>query len=1161
VRQGANPGHTEYVAAGLPKEGELLLMNAALRRTAAEGHVRRGPFDRRARARYSGRRWLLSIGVALCGVLLSAGPGRTGTLTASWTAPTTNTDGSALTDLASYNLYYGLTNSPCPGSTFVTVPSSTPSPGPNLTVTQALTGLVTGSTYFAAVTAVATSGAQSACSTVASAVARIDFAVTPTGTVNFGTVNIGSSADQTFTVQNLTLASISGTVTTSAPFSIVSGGAFTVGAGSTTTVTVRFTPTVAATASTNVTFTANGGSVSSAVTGTGNDPTPTLTSLSPSTATAGGAAFTLTATGTNFVAASVVQWNGSARTTTFVSSTQLRAAITAADITTAGTAAVTVFTPAPGGGTSTASTFTITASNPAPTLGSLSPTTAIAGGAAFTLTATGTNFVAASVVQWNGSARTTTFVSSTQLQVAITAADIATAGTAAVTVFTPAPGGGTSTASTFTITASNPAPTLGSLSPNTATAGGAAFTLSATGTNFVAASVVQWNGSARTTTFVSSTQLQAAITAADIATAGTAAVTVFTPAPGGGTSTASTFTITASNPAPTLTSLSPNTAAAGGAAFTLSATGTNFVAASVVRWNGTARTTTFVSSTQLQAAITAADIATAGTAAVTVFTPAPGGGTSTASTFTITASNPAPTLTSLSPNTATAGGAAFTLTATGTNFVAASVVQWNGTARTTTFVSSTQLQAAITAADIATAGTAAVTVFTPAPGGGTSTPSTFTIAAPNPVPALGTLAPGSVTAGNGAFTLTVGGSNFVPTSTVMWSGASRTTTFVSATQLSAAITAADVLNAGTAQVTVTTPAPGGGTSVALAFVINPASTLNVGLVAYWPFDQTSGTIAPDASGNGNTGTLLNGPVWTTGQIGQALAFDGVAAFVQAPNAAPLDAFPLTIAAWINTAARTGGIVNKYLASSFNGYDLFLSNGSLCASYYRDPTDFVADTTGCPLNTPGFNDGRWHQVVYIVDAVGGRLYVDSVQRASMAWTGTAGAASTTQPVDIGNDPGAVAGAQFFAGTIDDVRVYNRALSPTEVSQLYASGVVTTGTTPPLITAVSATAVGTAGATVTWTTDQPSDTQVDFGVTASYGLSTPLNTGLVTSHGQAVTGLGPGVIYHFRVHSRNASGDIATSADYTFRTMDVPGAKKHHHHKNWFDELVDSISSIF
>src|SRR3989454_730913 len=122
--------------------------------------------------------------------------------------------------------------------------------------------------------------------------------------------------------------------------------------------------------------------------------------------------------------------------------------------------------------------------------------------------------------------------------------------------------------------------------------------------------------------------------------------------------------------------------------------------------------------------------------------------------------NLVPTVTSLSPTSTNAGGVAFTLTVNGTNFVSGSVVQWNSSARPTTFVSATQLRATITAADIATAGTASVRVFTPAPGGGNSNALTFTInLAPNPVPTIGSPTPGNATPGAGAFTLTVNGTN------------------------------------------------------------------------------------------------------------------------------------------------------------------------------------------------------------------------------------------------------------------------------------------------------------------------------------------------------------------------------------------------------------------
>jgi hypothetical protein len=645
----------------------------------------------------------------------------------------------------------------------------------------------------------------------------------------------GASAPSNFTVNNSVP-----TITSLAPSSATAGGAaFTLtvngtnlvatsvvnfnGAARTTTfvsatqVTAAITAADIATAGTpsvTVTNPAPGGGTSAGSTFTINNPAPTITTLSPTSATVGGAAFTLTVNGSGFVASSAVKFNGNAKTTTFVSATQVTAAITAADIAAAGIFPVTVTNAAPGGGTSTAANFTV--NNPVPTITTLVPSSATAGGAAFTLTVNGTNFVSGASATFGGAARTTTFVNATQVTVAVTAADIATAGTPPVVVTNPAPGGGASAPMTFTV--NNPLPTISSLSPTGATAGGAAFTLTVNGTGFLATSQVKFNSNARTTTFVSATQLTAAITAADIAAVGTPPVTVTNPAPGGGTSTPVNFNVSAaSNPVPTLTSISPTSATAGGAAFTLTLTGTNFIASSTVSFGANPPLTpTSQTATQIQVTVPVGDIATAGSLNVTVTNPAPGGGTTAAQTFTV--NNPAPTITTLSPTSATAGGAAFTLTVNGTGFVAGSAVKFNGNAKTTTFVSATQITAAITAADIATAGSLPVTVTNAAPGGGTSAPTNFTVN--NPVPTIATLSPTSASAGGAAFTLTVNGTGFVATSIVNFNGAAKTTTFVSATQVTSAITAADIATAGSFLVTVTNPAPGGGTSAAVNFAVN-----------------------------------------------------------------------------------------------------------------------------------------------------------------------------------------------------------------------------------------------------------------------------------------------------------------------------------------------------
>jgi YVTN family beta-propeller protein len=273
--------------------------------------------------------------------------------------------------------------------------------------------------------------------------------------------------------------------------------------------------------------------------------------------------------------------------------------------------------------------FALTNVNPMPTVSALSPAQATAGGSSMFLSVTGTNFVSGATVQWNGSPRTTTFGNSTSLAVSITAADLAAAGSFAVTVVNPAPSAGASTAVNFTV--NNPVPVLTGAASTSATVGSASFLLNITGSNFVNGAVAFVNGNSRTTVYGSSNSLGMYFNTSDLASIGTLSITVMNPAPTTGASNALTFAVV--NPVPAILVLSPASVAAGSAAFTLTVYGNNFVPGATVLWNGSARTTTFTSAQQLAAAINAADVATAATATVAVSNPSPGGGTSGGMSF------------------------------------------------------------------------------------------------------------------------------------------------------------------------------------------------------------------------------------------------------------------------------------------------------------------------------------------------------------------------------------------------------------------------------------------------------------------------------------------------------------------------------------------------
>ncbi|MDE3090345.1 MAG: Ig-like domain repeat protein [Chloroflexota bacterium] len=368
----------------------------------------------------------------------------------------------------------------------------------------------------------------------------------------------------------------------------------TVPYGTVVTNTVRIGSTITETNTSN--------NVSTIVVTTTAVPMPTLTNISPYSAKAGGVAFTLTVTGTNFVNGSTVRWNGSARTTTFVSSTNLTATVPASDITNVGTANVTVFNPPPGGGESSALTFIIGQANTTVALASSKNPSVLGESVTFTATLT-QNASASAPRQPRNVTPTGTMTFTIDSAVNITQTMNAS-GVVSYTTSLLATGVHTITATysgdanlagsaspALTQNVNNPLPTLASISPMSATAGGVTFTLTVTGTNFVNGAVVKWNGSDRATTFVSSTNLTATVQAAQIITSGTAYVTVFNPTPGGGVSNPQGFwttnsgaTVTTSNTGSSTSPTGTATASTGGVnGVTASATGSGTV--SVAHYN------------------------------------------------------------------------------------------------------------------------------------------------------------------------------------------------------------------------------------------------------------------------------------------------------------------------------------------------------------------------------------------------------------------------------------------------------------------------------------------------------------------------------------------------------------------------------------------------
>jgi hypothetical protein len=679
---------------------------------------------------------------------------------------------------------------------------------------------------------------------------------------------------------------------------------------SATQLTAAVPASLIATAGTaSVTVSTAGGS-SSGASFTTNPAPPTITGLNPTLAIAG-KAFTLTINGKNFTSTSISKWGATGLTTTYKSATQLTAAVPASLIATAGTAHITVST---AGGSSSEATLTV--NPPSPTITSLSPASAVTGGAAFTLTINGTNFTSTSTSKWGATALATTYVSATQLTATVPARLIVTAGTASVTVST---AGGSSSGVPFTINQAPPIISAG-ISPNRATAGGGVFTLNVFGANFTSTATVNWGTTPLVTTVVGGATLTAVVPASLIATAGSVSVTVTTV---GGTSAPVTFLIAPQSPA--ITSLSPAFALAGAASFTLTVNGTNFTSSSGVYWQSKYLSTTYKSATQLTAVVSASLIATAGSASIAVFSSPYGGWSASA----VIAINPAlPTITSLTPASVTAGGAGFMLTIKGTAFTSAATSMWGTASLGTTYVSPTQLTAAVPASLIVNSGTASITVTTTA---GTSAPAPFTIY-PAP-PAISGLNPGLTTAGGGAFTLTISGEYFTPASTAKWGSTALTTTYVSATQLTAAVPASLIATAGTASVTVSTSA---GTSTPDPFTISPALKI------------TTTTLPSGTAGNAYSRPInvtggVPGYTWTVTGLPDSLSFFNTSDRTLTITGTPASSGAVTFQVSVqDTTGATAGPVTYTIniAAGPNG----ANNGSLNGSYACLLQGFI-DTDG------------------------------------------------------------------------------------------------------------------------------------------------------------------------------------------------------------------------
>ena len=225
----------------------------------------------------------------------------------------------------------------------------------------------------------------------------------------------------------------------------------------------------------------------------------------------------------------------------------------------------------------------------------------------------------------------------------------------------------------------------------------------------------------------------------------------------------------------------------------------------------------------------------------------------------------------------------------------------------------------------------------------------------------------------------------------------------------------------------------------------------LGLVGYWPFNEGTGTVAHDFSGNGDTGTLTNSPTWTSGKLSGSVSLNGTSQYVALGDNEFNSQTTGTMSAWI--------YLNQ-LPSSGSFYTVLSSAGSTAVNnllvldvYNNSGTTVLRIGARLNLNyvlgSTGLTAGKWYHVTVTSNGSSWALYVNGVLQTLTVQAGSnsgewfASQVSGTMHYDIGALVRSGGTVGYLPGKIDEARVYSRALSATEVAALYTAGSVQLG----------------------------------------------------------------------------------------------------------------------